>query len=274
MHKHNVTFVVLFACAMILALPQTRLARGQDDWNAKEPEPMDQNIHNMGLLVEQNINHWIFSCSSAAQGRRNLESKLTLRLNAIENAGGLTKPQVEKLYLAGRGDIETFFRNVDRVKKECEGLNINNQEFQKIWQKVQPLQQEYKNGVFKEGSLYHKVLQGIIRSDPSGEYQKRELERRKFHHKSMIEMAVAAMELGVPLTDNQRQKFINVLVAETKPPKNYGDQLQYVVFCLASKIDEKKLQPIFDKEQWRAVRGMLRQGKAMERHFRKQGLVF
>ena len=99
---------------------------------------------------------------------------LTLRLDSIERAGGLSKAQIEKLRLAGRGDVARFFRKVDAIKEECKGLNFNDRKFQEIWQKIQPLQAEFNAGLFDEKSLFQKVLQGMSRSDSSAPYQEQE----------------------------------------------------------------------------------------------------
>ena len=223
--------------------------------------------------MERNLDQWIFGSSEVTQAQERVDSILTLRLDCLERAGGLSQAQLEKLRLAGRGDAARFLRKVDAIKAECKGLNFNDRKFQEMWQKIQPLQAEYNAGLFDEKSLFQKVLQGMSRSDPSAPYQEQERERRKFRHRAAIELAVNTFEIGVPLTTVQRQRFLKLLVEELKPPKKFGNQDQYVVFYQASKLDQEKLKPIFDDAQWRAVEETFRRARRMEAHLRQQGFI-
>lgn len=268
--------LIVLAGAMLLAPPRARLAWGQDDWDAEGRASGAEaaRMRPAQVDVEANLNQWIFGGgASIAQTQRRIDSLLTLRLNSLEGAGGLSKAQVEKLRLAGRNDVARFFRKVDAVKQECRGMNFNDQRFQQIWPKIHALQAEFNSGLFDEKSLFHKVLQGMSRCDSSAPYQEQERERRQFRHRATIELAVAMFEMGVPLTEVQRQKFLKLLFEKLDPPKSFGSQDQYVVFYQASKLDEGKLKPIFDDAQWRALSVLLRSAKGMEAHLRNQGFI-
>ena len=41
----------------------------------------------------------------------------------------------------------------------------------------------------------------------------------------------------------------------------------------AGTLEEEKLKPIFDNAQWRAIKQLLAQGKAMEAHLKSNGFV-
>ena len=84
---------------------------------------------------------------------------------------------------------------------------------------------------------------------------------------------MTTFEIGVPLTEVQRQRFLKLLFEELEPPKKFGDQDQYVVFYQASKLDQEKLKPIFDDAQWRALDETFRRARGMEAHLRQQGFI-
>ena len=73
------------------------------------------------------------------------------------------------------------------------------------------------------------------------------------------------LETSMPLTVVQREKFMKVLLEETKPPKSIGNQPMYAVIYQASKLDENKLKPNFDDSQWQTLSNALRTLGALNR---------
>jgi hypothetical protein len=264
---------IMLVGAFLLAMPSAQFARGQDDWGAEDRAAAAPAMQRNNFDAEQYLNSIFYRNTSGNGGRESLDSVLKLRLDSLERAGGLSKAQIEKLQLAGRADITRFVGKVDALKEECRGMDVNNQNFQNIWPKISALQTELNSGLLNNKSLYSKALEKMSRADPSAPFVKPERERRKFRHRAALEMAVSTLEFGVPLTDVQRRKFIDLLVKETEPPKRYGDQDIYVVFYQASKLDAGKLKPIFDDAQWQALREMFDRAKSMEAHLRSQGYI-
>jgi hypothetical protein len=267
--------MIALALAVLFALPRGRFLRGEDDWDAEDrtPDARAAAMQRGQFDAEANISAWICGSTSRATAERKAESLLTLRVHSLERAGGLSKTQLETLQLAARNDMACFFRKMDALKQECRGMNVNDQRFQQIWQKVDPLRTQFNAGLLDETSLFHKLLQGMSRRDPSAPYQEEERQRRQFRYRATIEVAVTMFEAGVPLTDVQRQKFLQVLFDELKPPKSIGRRAEYVVFYQASKLEEGKLRPIFDDAQWRALGQVFRNAKGMEQNLKTQGFV-
>jgi hypothetical protein len=266
--------LVVLATAILLALPQP-FARGEDDWDADSESPAVRNaaMRRGGFDVELNVNCWVCGNTDIAGAKRRAESMLNIRIVSLERTAGLSKEQAEKLRVAGRYDVTGFFRKVDAIKREFRGVDINDREFQQVWTKIQPLQAQFNAGLFNETSLFNKVLQGMLRRNPSPAYEKQELQRRQFRYRATIEVAVTMFESSMPLTDVQREKFVKVLLDETKPPTSIGSQPMYVVLYLASKLDEKKLKPIFDDAQWRSLSNAFRNARGFEQIIKSQGFV-
>ena len=266
--------LLVLALATLLAPPP---ARGEDDWDADSEPPAvrDAAMRRGGFDLEMNVNCWICGNSDIAGAKRRAESMLNTRITSLQRAAGLSKEQAEKLRLAGRYDVTGFFRKLDAIKSEFRGVEINNnnQRFQEVWTKVQPLQAQFNAGMFNESSLFNKVLQGMLRRNPSPAYENEESQRRQFQYRATIEVAVTMFESSMPLTGAQREKFVKVLLDETKPPKSIGGQPMYVVIYQASKLDEKKLKPIFDDAQWRSLSNALRNYRVFGQIIKSQGFV-
>ena len=97
-------------------------------------------------------------CRREKTGRIDVEYAIV----SLERTARLPKEQVEKLRLAGRYDITSFFSKLDAIKG-VRGVAVNDVKFQQVWTKVQPLQAQFNVGMFDETSLFNKVLQGMLR---------------------------------------------------------------------------------------------------------------
>lgn len=264
----------LLAIAVLLAPPWGCPVRGEDDWDAdgRPPDAREGRLQQFNN-VEANIVSWIFGNHDQAAAEKKAESILTLRMKALERAGGLSKAQIEKLRLAGDNDMAGFFRKVNALKHECRGMNFNDQKFQQMWPKISAMQAQFNAGMFGDRSLFDKVLQRMSRDGSSAPYLEEERQRRRFRYRAMVELALTMFESGVPLTDVQHQKFLKMLADDIEPPKSLGSRVEYAVFYQASKLDQSKLKAIFDDAQWQSLSSLLVTAKAMESQIKIQGFV-
>jgi len=247
---------------------------GEDDWDAQGRVPEATPDMRAAADVEVNVMQQICGSQGQSQAQKKVESLITLRVGALERAGGLSKDQTEKLRVAGAQDTQRFFRELDDLRLKCRGLNWNDRKFQEeIYPKMFELQSRFNGGLFADGSLFQKVLRSLARDNPTAPYIKEEQDRQQSRFRAMIEVTVVRFENGVSMTESQRQQFLKVLFDELKPPQNFGRQTEYVVFYQMTKIDEAKLRPIFDDAQWRVLGNWLRNAKAMEQHLKRLGFV-
>ena len=110
------------------------------------------NGRNAFVLNDAQFDQWVFGnmgVANAAAARNQLDSLLTLHVEDLERTCGLTPVQKKKLLLAGRGDIKRFFDRVEERKKFTKNRNDQNQ-FQQIWQEIQPLRNSFNAGFFGE----------------------------------------------------------------------------------------------------------------------------
>ncbi len=118
-----------------------------------------------------------------------------------------------------------------------------------------------------------KVLQRTLDPEQTAQLEQQETARRKFRYEAKVGLVVAALESGIPLRDEQRQKLLKVLLEETRPPRQFGQYDYYVVLYQAAKLDEGKLKPIFDDDQWRALTQLFAQIQGIEAHLKRTGVL-
>jgi len=159
---------------------------------------------------------------------------LTLRIDDIDRSCGLTESQKKKLHLAGRGDITRFF---DRVSEPSYG----------------PAPTALDAGVLGEGSIFSKAIKKTLNEEQLATYEKTLEEKRAFRYRADVELAVAALANSLGMSALGRQRFVKLLLEETRPPKFFGSAENQVVMLQAAKLPEAKVRPIFDEAQWRVL---------------------
>jgi hypothetical protein len=226
------------------------------------------------VFADENFDQWVFQNQGNAQnGRKRIEQMLTLRTEEIDRVCGLSEGQKKKLQLAGRGDIKRFFDRVEDARKVFQAVKHDQNKFQEIWQHIQPLQTELSAGLFGESSIFRKTVRKTLSAEQAASYDKIEQERRASLYRAKIELAVAMLDNGLPLHDEQRRKLVELLVADTKPPKRFGQYDYYVVLIQMAKLPEGKVKPLFDAAQWRAVQQQLNNTRGMELWLKQNGVM-
>ena len=228
-------------------------------------------------LNEQQITHWVFRNQNSRQdSRQTAEASLQLEMNLVAAAVPLTEAQRVKLDLAGRADIDRFFDSFEDLKRSTRFGQVDQLEYQKVWQKFQPLERRFAGGLFKEGSLFQKTLRSQLDSSQVTQYEDSERARAVRQYRSAVEGAVAMIELKIPLTIEQRKQLIEVTMSRTKPPvgRLEGHNKLYAVLFAMSEIPEGELQPIFLDNEWVAMKRILQHGEALGRNMRQGPVQF
>ena len=228
-------------------------------------------------LNEQQITHWVFRNQNSRQdSRQTVEASLQLELNLLSASVTLTDAQRAKLDLAGRADIDRFFDEFDELKRRTRFGQVDQAEYQKVWQTFQPLERRFAAGLFKENSLFQKTLRSQLESSQVTLYEESERERAVRQYRAAVEGAVAMIELKIPLTIEQRNKLIDVTMSKTKPPAGRiegHNKLFFVLFAM-SEIPDSELQPIFLENEWVAMKRILQHGQAMGRNLQQGRIQF
>jgi hypothetical protein len=253
-----------------------RFARAQDDDDPVENENA-QPVNNlrMGMINQGNLeqmDQWVFGRYGGSGGARNkLDSSLLLRIQDLERACGVTEAQKQKLRLAGRGDIKRFFDKVEELKRKYErGQNDPNAN---IWQEIQPLQVELNSGLFGDNSLYAKTIRRTLNHDQAARFESVSHERTSFRFRATVDWFVVHLDKGLGLTDDQRKRFVELLVNDARPPRKFGPGDYWYLLLQTARLPEAKLKPVFDAPQWRLLSRQFAQARAMEQWLKTNGVI-
>lgn len=242
------------AFATVIALAWLMPARAQDNFE----------------LNEETFNQWLFN---ASQGKYNPDSELALMIDSVDRVCGLNDDQKKRLDLAAHGDFTRFERKVDVLKAEYVGKSYGQNEIGEVYQKIQPLGQLYQAGLLGSDSLFAKVLDSTLNSEQAAKFEQVEAERRKARYRAKVRLFVVTAQRSCALTDDQRRALVDLILAETKPPKIFGQYDWYVILFEASKIPDEKYSAIVDEAQMKPLKQMLQQGAGMQQFLRQQKLL-
>ena len=228
-------------------------------------------VINQAPNLEQ-MDQWVFGRYGGSGGARNkLDSSLLLRIQDLERTCGITEAQKKKLRLAGRGDIKRFFDKVEELKRKFQqGQNDPNAN---IWQEIQPLQVELNTGLFGDDSLYAKTIRRTLNHEQAARFESLSHERTSFRFRATVDWFVVHLDKGLGLTDDQRQRFVELLVNEARPPRRFGPGDYWYLLLQTARVPEAKLKPIFDAPQWRLLCRQFAQARAMEQWLKTNGVL-
>jgi hypothetical protein len=265
---------LLVVAALLAIVGSGTVARGQDD---EEPDDDAVPANQMaGVMIQQmpnieQVDQWVFGRFGGSGGARTrLDSTLALRLEDLGRTCGITEAQKKKLKLAGRGDVKRFFDRVEELKRRFQALsdpNVN------IWQEIQPLQIEINAGLFGDSSLYAKTIRSTLTADQTTRYESVLKQRRLARYRSTVAWFVVHVDKGLGLRDDQRQRFVELLINETRPPRKFGQGDYWYLMLQTARVPEAKLKTVFDAPQWRLLSRQFAQARGMEQWLKTNGVV-
>jgi hypothetical protein len=222
------------------------------------------------IMDDNQFNGWLYQGSGQAP---NEESEVTLMVEAIDRSCHLTTEQKEKLRLAGHGDYARFEQKVNDLRSECIGKTYDRNEIQEIYQKFQPLTQQYQTGMLGSNSLFVKVVHRALTPEQTEEYEAAEAERRKTRHAAKVRLFVAILDQSCPMKASQREAMVNLLLKETQPALRSSQYDWYVVMVQAARIPDSKLKPILDQAQMTYFKKITVQVRGMEAMLKQMGVL-
>ena len=225
---------------------------------------------NKFVMDENQFNGWLFQGTGQVP---NEESEVTLMVEAIDRSCHLTAEQKEKLRLAGHGDYARFDQKVNDLRSECVGKTYDQNEMQELYQKFQPLTQQYQAGMLGSNSLFAKVVHQVLTPEQREEHEAAEAERRKTRHAAKVRLFVAILEQSCPMKASQRDALVELLLKETRPALRSSEYDWYVVIVQAAKIPDSKLKPILDQAQLTYVKKITGQARGMEATLKQMGVL-
>ncbi len=242
-----------------------------------EPEPgEDPNMidqQNFTGWTDETFDQWVFGQRTAAASRTRLLSLLTLQIEDVDRTCGLTDAQKAKLELAGKGDVKHLYDRVAEKKRRFQAVKNDRNKIGNIFQEIQPLQSAFNSGPFDDGSIFFKTITRTLDDSQGAKYEKTLADKRLFRYRAKVDLTVAFLDNAVGFKADQRKKLAEILMAETKPPRKYGQYDYYVVMWQAAKLPEAKIKPIFDDTQWKLLSRQLTQVQGMGQFLKQNGYL-
>lgn len=259
------------AQAQIQVQPQVP-APGDEDL---EPEVDDQQVQAEMFTgwTDETFDQWVFGQRTPNASRTRLLSLLMLQIEDVDRICGLSDAQKAKLELAGKGDVKHLYDRVAEKKRKFQLVKNDRNKIGNIFQEIQPLQSAFNSGPFDDSSIFFKSIKGTLDDAQAAKYEKNQSDKRLFRYRAKVDLTVAFLDNAVGFKADQRKKLADLLVAETKPPKRYGQYDYYVVMWQAAKLPEDKIKPIFDDTQWKLLTRQLTQVQGMGQFLKQNGYL-
>jgi hypothetical protein len=225
--------------------------------------------------VDRNtVEQWIFQQQGTAiEGRKHLESQLSLELRMLQNSLQLDDTQIAKIELAGKGDIKRFFDRISEVVSKIEAMELNQNQINEAYQLTIPIATEVNGGLFTESSLMHKVLHGSISEEQSQLLITEAKLRRRLLIESLIKGYVLTLGRSVPMTADQSRKVIEILVAKTENDRLAGQYASFLIAYRWSRVPEEELQTFLHEKQIKAMKKGKAEMNGMLQFFKQQGMI-
>ncbi len=262
---------LILIATLLLAVSGAAVAADDDD---DAPDPQQMINQQMWVLTPEQFDQWVFNgIGNCDQAMKQLDTQINMRIEAINRVCKLSDAQKQKLRAAAASDIKRFHDKYDDLKQKLSNTRYNQNDINKAYSKIQPLQQEWNAGILSDSSVYNKVLHRTLDPEQSNHSEKDDADRDQYRYKAKVKLAVLSLESSLPLTDQQREAFTKLLIEETHSPKSFGQYDCYVVMLQAAKIDRKKLAAIFDEAQMRVLQRVFAQAKGMEPALQGEGVL-
>ncbi len=175
----------------------------------------------------------------------------------------LSDEQRHKLLLAGAGDIRHLFDRVEQLRSKYKRESLDQDRARRLLDEIRPLRTELFEGPFGENSLFAKTRARILTPEGVARVERDEDDRRSFQHLASVRMTVLRLSTAMGLSDEQRRRLEELLLAETQPVAAFRNVTVFrnvsraacylVVFVQMEQIPLEKLKPLFDPRQWRTL---------------------
>ena len=265
---------LVLPCLVALILPLAAQAQQQPLVEEDEPDPQQNEMMNFGRMngwTDETFDQWVFGSRTPAAARTRLNSLLTLQIEDVDRTCSLTPEQKTKLELAGKGDVKHLYDRVAEKKRKFQAVKNDQNKIGNIFQEIQPLQSSFNSGPFDEGSIFFKAITNTLEGAQKTKYEDVLSNKRLFRYRAKVDLTVAFLDNAVGFKADQRKKLSEILLAETKPPRRYGQYDYYVVMWQAAHLPEAKLKPLFDETQWKLLNRQLIQAKGMGQFLKQNG---
>jgi len=218
------------------------------------------------------LDSWVFEyLSNPEEPTQTLEALVDLELDRLSLAVALGEGQIERLRLAGRGDIKRFFNRVDRAKWQLRMMD-DQERRHKTHGSVLLLQEELRKGLFGKESLFEKVVANSLDDQQSAALQQHLSRMRKLQTESTVRMFVAKIGWHIPLTSVQRTRLTDILLEDIDSVGSDSRYSFYIVLYRFSKVPRDQFETFFDENQMKLIVELTQAGQQLGERLKEEGL--
>jgi hypothetical protein len=197
-----------------------------------------------------------------------LEKHLVSRISELQVLYHLSDPQVEKLRLAGRGDIKRYMDRLDSLVKR-----MTESEDSSLAREARDLERT-RDRLFDDGSLLSKTIVNTLSQEQLAQIEATIRQENMLLYRDAVKQAAQRLAGLANLSVLQTDELSRLILAETRPPRRFGRSDYALVMFQASTLSESKLEPIFLEDQWKVLKAHFKSWSDAEQFLKSEGFVF
>jgi hypothetical protein len=254
-----------------------RPLRGSDDTIGVENESHQQQNQFQTIALDQQMQQMLGDGSG--RGIEVVRTKamaiLELEIDSVDEACALSDAQRDKLTLAARLEAAESMQRFEAFQRRYAGRTVNFQtrEGQETWQRFHQEFNEIQRATSRSGTARHlpgRVV-GRVLDDRQRDAWKAEADLRSASQwRRFLDGGLSHLECSVGMTDRQHEAIVALLMEDppridmAKARETFGDHNPWLCWYAMSRLDQDRLEAIFDARQWERVGNIVRQGEQWE----------
>ena len=266
--------MALVVVPLLGALLAGRPLRGSDDTVGEEKESQQQQNQFQTIALDQQMQQMLGDGSGRGIEvvRTKAMASLELEIDSLDEACGLSDVQRDKLTLAARLEAAAAMQLFAAFQRRYSGRTVDFQtrEGQETWQQFHRELNEIQGATSRSGSARHlpgRVVGSLLDDRQRVVWQAEAASRRASQWRRHMDGGLAFLESSVGMTDRQHEAIVVLLMED--PPRidmgrareMFGDHNPFLCWYALSRLDQDRLEAIFDARQWKRVSTIVKQGE-------------
>lgn len=221
MWQLRVPMIRSLLCIALGALPVS----AEDDFDDKVQQPVPLTADQISLLNRSRFEDW-------------LQVEVRYRVDDFRAKYDLTQSQQARLALACQADVRRVSAAVTQPQHVA---NIRQQNLK----------------LFGSHSFLSKAIFRILTTQQAAKYVQDVDDRLRLQHRSNVEGVVREFERHVVLRIPQQEAIADLILSNVSPCKTEAESELVTLRNQIAELPELLLKPIFDEDQWPAIRQVL-----------------
>ena len=251
-----------------------RQVRGSDDTIGAENESQQPPNPFQTISLDQQLQQMLGDGSGGGIEvvRTKAMAQLELEIDSLDEACGLSDAQRDKLTLAARLEAAESMQLFEAFARRYAGRTVDFQtrEGQETWQQFHREFNEIQRATARSGAARHlpgRVVGSLLDGRQRDAWTAETASRRASQWRRFMDEGLAHLESSVGMTDRQHEAIVALLMEDppridmAKARETFGDRNPFLCWYAMSRLDQDRLEAIFDARQWERVGNIVRQGE-------------